>query len=76
MLAQLLDVSIGRTAIIILIVAFIYAVLLGAFLAYERQQEQDKLLRQQTIAKCLDAGGHIGPGVSCWRDKPTKEPLP
>jgi hypothetical protein len=47
-----------------MIVAFIYAVLLGAFLAYEKQKEQDKLLRQ-TIAKCLDAGGHTGPGNTC-----------
>jgi hypothetical protein len=66
----------GLIPIIIISVAFTYVILLGLFLTHERQKEQDKLLRQQTIAKCLDAGGHIGPGVSCWRDKPTKEPLP
>jgi hypothetical protein len=67
----------GRTPIIVIssigIAAFIYFALLVAFLTYKWQKEQDKLLRQQIIAKCLDAGGHIGRGLSCREDKPTKE---
>jgi hypothetical protein len=59
--------------ILVMIAAFIYVSLLGTFFAYEWQQDQDVRLRQQTIAKCLDAGGHIGPGVTCRQDKPTKE---
>jgi hypothetical protein len=62
--------------IIIMIAAFMYAGLLGAFLAYVRQNDESVHLRQQTIAKCLDAGGHIGPGVTCWHEKPTKELMP
>jgi hypothetical protein len=70
----------GLIPAIIIIAAFTYMVLLGLFLTYERQKEQDKLLRQQTIAKCLDAGGHIGPGVSCLHENPsdskTRQVLP
>jgi hypothetical protein len=76
---MLLDWITGRRIAIIssiMIAALIYVILLGTFLAYVRQEDQDKLLRQQTIAKCLDAGGHIGPEVSCWHDKPTKELIP
>jgi hypothetical protein len=65
----------GLIPIIIISAAFTYVILLGSFLTYERQKEQDKLLRQQAIAKCLDSGGHIGPGPTCWYDKPTKELL-
>jgi hypothetical protein len=54
----------------------IYLALVGTFLAYEKKEGQDERLRQETIAKCLDAGGHIGPGVSCRQDKPTKELIP
>jgi hypothetical protein len=62
----------GRRTLIILITiaALIYAVLLGSFLAYRWQKEQNALLRQRTIAACLGAGGHIGPGDTCWYDKP------
>jgi hypothetical protein len=64
--------------IILMIAALIYVALLGTFLAYRWHNEQDKLLRRQTIAKCLDAGAHIGPGDTCWHDKPSnkREPLP
>jgi hypothetical protein len=64
--------------IIIMIAAFTYVVLVGTFIFYEQQEDQDKLLRQQTIAKCLDAGGHIGPEATCWHEKPSnkQEPLP
>lgn len=64
---------------IFMIAALLYVMLLGAFFAYVTKQEQDKLLRQQTIAKCLDAGGHIGPGVTCWHENSTDKkqgPLP
>jgi hypothetical protein len=63
-----------RIAIILMgSAALIYVILLGSFLAYRWQKEQDKLLRQQTIAKCIGSHGHIGPGETCWYDKPTKE---
>jgi hypothetical protein len=71
-MARLLPIILG-------IVALIYVILVGAFFAYVTKQEQDKLLRQQTIAKCLDAGGHIGPGVTCWHENSTDKkqwPLP
>ena len=63
----------GLIPVIIIIAVFAYATLLGLFLTYERQKDETARLRQQTIAKCLDAGGHIGPGVSCRQDKLTKE---
>jgi hypothetical protein len=59
-----------RLIIVIMIAALIYAIMLGTFIFYEQQEDQDKLLRQQTIAKCLDSGGHIGPGVTCWPRTP------
>jgi hypothetical protein len=74
---MLLDWPLERriAVIILMIAAFIYAVLLGALLAYETQKEQDKVLRQQTIAKCLDAGGHIGPGAraTCGHENPSNK---
>jgi hypothetical protein len=63
----------GLIPAIIVIAAFSYVILLMLFLTYERQKDEIARLRQQTIAKCLDAGGHIGPGVSCRQDKLTKE---
>jgi hypothetical protein len=59
----------GRRTLIILIMiaALIYAILLGTFLAYRWQKEQNALLRQRTIAACLGASGHIGPGVDLPR---------
>jgi hypothetical protein len=72
MSARILDVSTGRRTAIILIgiTALIYAILVGIFLSYEKQEEQHKLLYQQAIAKCFDSGGHIGPGDICWHDNP------
>jgi hypothetical protein len=55
---------------IIIIAVLTYVTLLGLFLTYERQKGETAGLRQETIAKCLDAGGHIGPGVSCRHDNP------
>jgi hypothetical protein len=74
---MLLDWIVERRIVIILVMiaAFIYVILLGRFLAYKWRQDQDVRLRQQTIAKCLDAGGHIGAGVSCWHDKPSNKGL-
>ena len=66
----------GLIPLIAISAAFTYVILLGLFLTYERQKDETARLRQQTIAKCLDAGGHIGPGVSCRQDKPTKELIP
>ena len=66
----------GLIPVLIIIAAFTYVILLGLFLTHERQKGETARLRQQTIAKCLDAGGHIGPGVSCRQDKPTKELMP
>ena len=66
----------GLIPAIIIIAVFTYVILLELFLTYERQKGETARLRQQTIAKCLDAGGHIGPGVSCRQDKPTKELIP
>ena len=63
----------GLIPAIIIIAVFTYVILLEPFLTYERHKDETARLRQQTIAKCLDAGGHIGPGVSCRQDKPTKE---
>jgi hypothetical protein len=65
----------GLIPVIIIIAAFTYVILLGLFLTYERQKDETARLRQQTIAKCLDAGGHIGPGVSCRQDKPSNKVL-
>ena len=70
-----------RIAIIFLgIAALIYVILLGAFLAYKWQTEQNALLRERTITACLGSGGHIGPGVSCRHDNPsdskTRQVLP
>ena len=63
----------GLIPAIIIIAVFTYVILLELFLTYERQKGETARLRQQTIAKCLDAGGHIGPGVTCRQDKLTKE---
>jgi hypothetical protein len=59
----------GLISLIAISAALIYAILLGSFLAYRWQKDETARLRQQTIAKCLDAGGHIGPEVTCWHDK-------
>ena len=66
----------GLIPAIFIIIVFIYVILLELFLTHEWQKGETARLRQQTIAKCLDAGGHIGPGVSCRQDKPTKELIP
>jgi hypothetical protein len=63
----------GLIPAIIIIAVFTYVILLELFLTYEWQKGETARLRQQTIAKCLDAGGHIGPGLSCRQDEPTKE---
>jgi hypothetical protein len=64
-----------RIAIILLgIAALIYVILLGAFLAYVWQKEQDRLLRERIITACLGSGGHIGPEDTCWYDKPPSKP--
>ena len=63
----------GLIPAIIIIAVFTYVILLELFLTHEWQKGETARLRQQTIAKCLDAGGHIGPGVSCRQDKPTNE---
>ena len=64
-----------RIAIIFLgIAALIYVILLGAFLAYKWQTEQNALLRERTITACLGSGGHIGPEDTCWYDKPPSKP--
>jgi hypothetical protein len=65
-----------RIAIILMgSAALIYAILLGSFLAYRWQKDETARLRQRTIAACLDSGGHIGPGDTCWYDKPPPSKL-
>jgi hypothetical protein len=60
-----------------LIVVLIYGILVAAFFVYERRTKEDTLLRQRTINACLGSRGHIGPGFSCWYDKPTPtQPVP
>ena len=69
----MLDESEARRRLIAVlgIAAFIYVVLVLAFASYEARKAQRDRLHYQTIAKCLDSGGHIGPGVTCRRDEPS-----
>jgi hypothetical protein len=64
----------GLIPVIILIAALIYVILLGAFLAYKWQMEQNALLRERTITACLGSGRHIGPEDTCRYDKPPSKP--
>ena len=69
----MLDESEARRRLIAVlgIAAFIYTVLVLAFYSYEVWKGERDRLHHQTIAKCLDSGGHIGPGVTCRRDEPS-----
>jgi hypothetical protein len=69
----MLDETAARRMLITVfgIAAFIYVVLVLAFASYEARKAQRDRLHYQTIAKCLDSGGHIGPGVTCRRDEPS-----
>ena len=59
--------------ILVMIAAFIYVTLLATFLTYKWQQDQGIRLRQEIIVKCLDAGGHIRLGNTCWHDNPSNK---
>jgi hypothetical protein len=67
-----------RIQIIVAILVALYAAALSAFLTYQSRTEAAHRLRQETIAKCLDSGGHIGRGDTCWHPSPdeNKQLLP
>jgi hypothetical protein len=56
--------------ILIIAAALMYVIGLGTYLAYQRQKQQEKFLRQQAIAECLNSHGHVGPGDTCRYDEP------
>jgi hypothetical protein len=63
--------------IIFLIVCLMYVIMMLAFFAYENRKAEDQLRRARTIGACLGSRGHLGPGLSCWYDKPTlTQPIP
>jgi len=55
------------------IILAVYAIALIAFLTYRSMEEATFWLRRQTVAKCLDSGGHIGRNETCWHATPNEK---
>ena len=58
--------------IIFTIIVALYVMMVSAFFAYIWRENQAAELHRQTIAKCLDSGGHIGRGDTCWHVSPNE----
>ena len=76
---DLYDWAVRRRFLVVLAVFLVvYTMVLIAFLRFRSMEEAASELSRQTIAKCLDSGGHIGRGETCWHAAPNenKEPIP
>ena len=61
-----------RIPIALMIVFLTYVAMISAFLDYQNRRDERLVIRRQTIAKCLDSGGHIGRGDTCWHVTPNE----
>ena len=61
-----------RIPVVLMIVFLIYVAMISAFLDYQNRRNERLVIRHQTIAKCLDSGGHIGRGDTCWQVTPNE----
>jgi hypothetical protein len=76
---NLYDWAVRRRFLVVpAVILVVYTMALIAFLSFRSMEEATSELSRQTIAKCLDSGGHIGRGVTCWHAGPNenKELIP
>ena len=62
----------SRFLIVLAIIFAVYAMALIAFLTFRLMEEEASDLGRERIAKCLDSGGHIGRGETCWHVAPNE----
>jgi hypothetical protein len=76
---NLYDWAVRRRLLVVpAVILVVYTMALIAFLSFRSMEEATFELSRQTIAKCLDSGGHIGRGETCWHAAPNenKELIP